>query len=96
VELLYCPAAFQFLIKLSLRGSLLGKTWMATTHEVVNEVLKDYQTFVRDARNAGKGNAVGFRLWAWLPRSVHILNLHAAATAVPKTANKEKTGVRTS
>jgi cytochrome P450 PksS len=74
---------------------LLGNTWLATTHDAVNEVLKDDQTFVRDARNVGQRNAVGFRLWAWLPRSVRILNLHAAATAVPKTANKEKTGVRT-
>jgi hypothetical protein len=45
---------------------LIGKTWLATTHEVVNEVLKDDHTFVRDARNAGKGNAVGFHWWAWL------------------------------
>jgi hypothetical protein len=75
---------------------LLGKTCLATTHEVVNEVLKDDRTFVRDARNAGKGNAVSFRWWAWLPRSVRLLNLHADATAVPKTANKERTGVRTS
>jgi cytochrome P450 len=52
----------------------LGKTWMATTHDAVNEVLKDDQTFVRDARNAGKRNAVGFRWWAWLPRTVRILN----------------------
>jgi cytochrome P450 len=53
---------------------LIGKTWLATTHEVVNEVLKDDRTFVRDARNAGKSNPVGFRWWAWLPRSVRILN----------------------
>jgi hypothetical protein len=73
-----------------MRLPILGKNWLATTHEVVNEVLKDDQTFVRDARNAGKGNAVGFRWWAWLSP------LHPAATAVPKTENKEKTGVRTS
>jgi cytochrome P450 len=53
---------------------LLGKTSLATTHEVVNEVLKDDQTCVRDARNAGKRTAVGFRWWAWLPRSVRLLN----------------------
>jgi hypothetical protein len=66
---------------------LLGKTWLATTHEVVNKVLKDDRNAGK--RNAGQRNAVGFRWWAWLPL------LHAAATAVPKTANKEKKGVRT-
>jgi cytochrome P450 len=53
---------------------LIGKTWLATTHEAVNEMLKDDQIFVRDARNAGKRSAVGFRWWAWLPRSVRVLN----------------------
>jgi cytochrome P450 len=53
---------------------LLGKTWLATTFEAVNEVLKDDRTFVRDARNAGKDNAVGFRWWGWLPRTVRILS----------------------
>src|SRR5947209_1091710 len=56
------------------RLPLIGKTWIATTHDAVNEVLKDDQTFVRDARNAGKSNAVGFRWFAWLPRSVRVLN----------------------
>jgi cytochrome P450 len=56
------------------RLPILGKTWVATTHEAVNEVLKDDRTFVRDARNAGKGNALGFRWWAWLPRSIRVLN----------------------
>ena len=53
---------------------LLGQTWVATTHEAVNEVLKDDRTFVRDARHAGQRNAVGFRWWAWLPRTVRLLN----------------------
>jgi cytochrome P450 len=52
----------------------LGKTWVATTHEAVTEVLKDNGTFVRDARNAGKRDAVGLRWWAWLPRSIRVLN----------------------
>src|SRR5262249_5165422 len=53
---------------------ILGKTWVATTHDAVSEVLKEDGTFVRDARNAGKGNAVGFRWFAWLPRSIRVLN----------------------
>src|SRR5262249_35599964 len=31
----------------------LGKTWIATTHEAVSEVLKDDRTFVRSPKNAG-------------------------------------------
>jgi len=31
------------------RLPLLGKTWVATTHDAVSEVLKDDGTFVRDA-----------------------------------------------
>ena len=57
-----------------IRLPILGKTWVATTHDAVSEVLKDDGTFVRDARNAGKRDAVGFRWWAWLPRSVRVLN----------------------
>jgi cytochrome P450 len=57
-----------------MRLPILGKTWVATTHDAVSEVLKDDGTFVRDARNAGKRDAVGFRWWAWLPRSIRVLN----------------------
>jgi cytochrome P450 len=57
-----------------MRLPLLGNAWVATTYDAVSEVLKDDGTFVRDARNAGKRDAVGFRWWAWLPRSVRVLN----------------------
>jgi cytochrome P450 len=57
-----------------IRLPLVGACWVATTHEAVSEVLKDNQTFFRDARNAGKSNAVGFRWWGWLPRRVRVLN----------------------
>ena len=56
------------------RFPVLGKTWVATTHDAVSEVLKDDRTFVRDARNAGKGNVAGIRWWAWLPRSIRVLS----------------------
>jgi cytochrome P450 len=49
----------------------LGKTWLATTHEVVNHVLKDDGTFVRNAGNAGKPALFG--RW-WMPRTLRILN----------------------
>jgi cytochrome P450 len=57
-----------------IRLPILGKTWVATTYDAVSEVLKDDATFVRDARNAGRRHAAGFRWWAWLPRSVRVLN----------------------
>jgi cytochrome P450 PksS len=49
----------------------IGKTWIATTHEAVNEVLKDDRTFVRNPKNAGKPLIPGMR-W-WLPRTVRVL-----------------------
>ena len=48
----------------------LGKTWLATTHEGVNEVLKDDRTFVRNASNAGKPAMFG--RW-WMPRPLRVL-----------------------
>src|SRR4051794_16158912 len=56
------------------RLPIVGSTWVAMTHDAVNEMLKDDRTFVRDARNAGKSNAVGFRWWAWLPRGIRALS----------------------
>jgi cytochrome P450 len=49
----------------------IGKTWLATTHEAVNDVLKDDNTFVRDSRNAGKQQIAGMR-W-WMPRAFRVL-----------------------
>ena len=49
----------------------LGKTWLATTHEVVNKVLKDDGTFVRNASSTGKPAMFG--RW-WMPRTLRILN----------------------
>src|SRR5204863_3530832 len=53
------------------RLPFLGKTWVATTHEAVNEVLKDDGTFVRDPKNAGKQQFAGMR-W-WMPRTLRVL-----------------------
>ena len=49
----------------------LGKTWVVTTHEAVNEVLKDDVTFVRSPKNAGKRQFAGMR-W-WMPRTLRVL-----------------------
>src|SRR4051794_31378104 len=53
------------------RLPFLGKTWVATTHEAVNEVLKDDGTFVRDPKNAGKQRFAGMR-W-WMPGTLCVL-----------------------
>jgi cytochrome P450 len=50
----------------------LGKTWMATTHEAVSEVLKDDSRFVRNPKNAGKRRMAGMR-W-WMPGTLRVLS----------------------
>jgi cytochrome P450 len=54
------------------RLPFLGKTWMATTHDAVSEVLKDDRTFVRNPRNAGRQRFAGMP-W-WIPRTLRILS----------------------
>ena len=54
-----------------LRLPILGKTWIATTHEAVTTVLKDDSTFVRSPKNAGKKQFAGMR-W-WMPRTLRVL-----------------------
>jgi cytochrome P450 PksS len=49
----------------------LGKTWIATTHEAVSDVLKDDSTFVRSPQNAGKRQPAGMR-W-WMPPTLRAL-----------------------
>jgi cytochrome P450 len=53
---------------------LLGKVPLVTTHEAVNEVLKDDATFMRNARNVGRRHIAGMR-W-WMPRTFRILSQH--------------------
>ena len=49
----------------------IGKTWLATTHAAVNDMLKNDGTFVRNPRNAGKRDMAGMR-W-WMPRTLRVL-----------------------
>jgi cytochrome P450 len=49
----------------------LGRTWVATTYDAVNEVLKDDHTFVRSPERAGKRQPAGMR-W-WMPRTFRVL-----------------------
>lgn len=53
------------------RVPILGEVWVATTHEAVNEVLKDDETFTVEAKKAGKTLFSGL-LWL-LPRSIRVL-----------------------
>ncbi len=49
----------------------IGRTWMPTTYEWVDRVLRDHKTFVQDPRNAGKRSYAGVR-W-WMPRMLRVL-----------------------
>lgn len=50
------------------RFPIFGKIWMATTYESVNELLRERQTFVREARSAGLTQREALP-W-WVPRSM--------------------------
>lgn len=41
---------------------ILGKIWLVTSYAAVDEMLRDHQRFVRDARNAGQNK---FTDWQW-------------------------------
>jgi cytochrome P450 len=57
---------------LQTRLPLVGKTWVATTHQAASEVLKDDETFVMEAKKVGKTLFSGiFRL---LPRLVRVFS----------------------
>lgn len=49
-----------------------GTVWMTTTHDTAKSMLKDADSFVQEARNAGgKGGMAGLR-W-WMPRSLKLM-----------------------
>jgi cytochrome P450 len=50
------------------RFPMFGKVWMATTYEAVNELLRERQTFVREAQSAGISQRASLP-W-WVPRSM--------------------------
>ena len=51
---------------------LVGKTWMCTTYESCNALLRDHETFARDPTRAGKKFVAGFL--AFMPRNVKTLS----------------------
>lgn len=42
---------------------LIGTSWVTTTHEAANQVLKDDETFVREPAKAGRRQLPGMRWW---------------------------------
>ena len=53
------------------RLPIIGKTWMATSYDAVNELLKNSDLFARDPKNAGRKTMIAFQ-WT-LPRSFMVL-----------------------
>jgi cytochrome P450 len=54
------------------RLPFLGTTWVATTHQAASEVLKDDETFVMEARKAGK--TLLSAILRWLPRILRVFS----------------------
>lgn len=50
---------------------LVGETWLTTTFESANELLKNKKDFVQEPGNAGRRNMAGIQ-W-WMPRSLLVL-----------------------
>jgi cytochrome P450 len=50
---------------------IIGRTWLAVTHEACVAILKDSQGFVRDPGNAGRQFQA--RILPWLPKTIRIL-----------------------
>src|ERR1700736_6555597 len=56
------------------RLPLLGKTWVATTYQAASEVLKDDETFVMEAKKAGKTLFSG--ILRLMPRTLRVVSDH--------------------
>lgn len=50
---------------------LIGETWITTTFEATNRVLRDNKAFVNDPRNAGGRSTAGVK-W-WMPRWIRTM-----------------------
>jgi cytochrome P450 len=58
------------------RLPLLGKTWVATTYQAASEVLKDDETFVKEAKKVGKTLFSG--ILRLMPRTLRVVSEHMA------------------
>ena len=59
---------------LPIRLPIVGRTWLAVTHEACTELLKDHRTFARDPANAGSRTQA--RILRVLPRTLRLLALN--------------------
>ena len=53
---------------------IVGRTWLAVTHEACAALLKDHETFARDPANAGSRTQA--RILRFLPRTISLLALN--------------------
>jgi len=56
------------------RLPIVGRTWLAVTHDACTTLLKDHQTFARDPANAGSRTQA--RVLRFLPRTISLLALN--------------------
>jgi cytochrome P450 PksS len=56
------------------RLPIVGRTWLAVTHDACTTLLKDHQTFARDPANAGSRTQA--RILKVLPRTISLLALN--------------------
>jgi len=61
---------------------IVGRTWLAVTHDACTTLLKDHQTFVRDPANAGSRTQA--RILKILPRTIGLLALNMLGHDVPE------------
>src|SRR5688500_9484235 len=57
-----------------LKLPIVGRTWLAVTHEACAALLKDHETFARDPANAGSMTQA--RILRFLPKTVNLLALN--------------------
>ncbi len=57
-----------------MRLPIVGRTWLAVTHDACTMLLKDHQTFARDPANAGSRTQA--RILSCLPRTISLLALN--------------------
>ena len=57
-----------------LKLPIIGRTWLAVTHDACATVLKDHETFVRDPAHAGIRTQA--RILKILPRTIGLLSLN--------------------
>jgi cytochrome P450 len=53
---------------------IIGRTWLAVTHDACATLLKDHETFARDPANAGSKTQT--RILSFLPRTISLLALN--------------------